>query len=185
MTVEPQIFYPVNQKPQAKWLRRSTDDRAVAGHGPVCSQRMHWWSWARRWYDPGQWRRHQGLRTCLWSWDFKTIFFSPDRGAVKLDPSAGRLAGRSVKAAGTGGNSLGPHTTGRHQFFDIPALAFRTFGVRIIGRQHKLFKTVAAGLTLIFVNRHNRILQKQNFSYNRLYSSNVKQCKNRNPIVII
>jgi hypothetical protein len=44
---------------------------------------------------------------------------------------------------------------------------------------------VAAGLTLIFVNRHNRILQKQNFSYNRLCSSNVKQCKNRNPIVII
>jgi hypothetical protein len=54
----------------------------------------------------------------------KPFFFSPNRGAVKLDPSAGRLAGRAIKAAGTGGNSLGPHTTRRHQLFDIPALAF-------------------------------------------------------------
>jgi hypothetical protein len=94
---------------------------------------------------------------------FKNHFFSPDRGAVKLDPSAGRLAGRGIKAAGTGGNSLRPHTTRRHQLFDIPALAFRTFGVHIIGREHQLFKAVTAGLTLIFVNRHNRILPKQKF----------------------
>jgi hypothetical protein len=114
---------------------------------------------------------------------FKTIFFSPDRGALKLDSSAGRLAGRATKAAGTGGNPLGPHTTRRHQLFDILALAFRTFGVRIIGRQDKLFKTVTAGFTLIFVNRHNRILPKQNFSYNRFYSSNVKHCNDRTPIL--
>jgi len=80
--------------------------------------------------------------------------FFPQPEEIALDPSAGRLTGRSGKPAGSGGYSLGPDATGRHQFFHIRTIALRTFGRRIVGRKGQFFKTITAGFALVFVNRH-------------------------------
>lgn len=80
----------------------------------------------------------------------------------ELDPSAGRLAGRCGKPARSGRYPLGPDAAGRHQFFHIGALAFGTFGRRIIGGQCQFFKTITARFALVFVYRHesDRLLLK-------------------------
>ena len=57
---------------------------------------------------------------------------SPEPGD-SLDPSPGRLTGGSAESTGTGGNALGPHATGRHELFDIVALAIGTLRCRITG----------------------------------------------------
>lgn len=90
----------------------------------------------------------------------------------KLDPSAGGLAGRRIKAARAGGDTLGSDATCRHQLFNISAVAFGTFRFRIPGRQHQGFKTMTAGLALILVNRHLGLL-KQDFLYNSRCTSKV------------
>ena len=57
---------------------------------------------------------------------------SPEPGD-SLDPSPGRLTGRSAKSTGTGGNTLGPHAAGRHELLDIVTLAIGTLRYRIAG----------------------------------------------------
>jgi len=88
---------------------------------------------------------------------------------MDLNPSAAGLAGRGIKTARAGGNALGSHTASRHQFFDIPTLTFRTFRSQVLGRQHELFKAIAAGFTLVFEYGHgsNKLLLKI-FIYNNV-----------------
>jgi hypothetical protein len=79
-------------------------------------------------------------------------FFPLTQG--KLDTSAGWPAVRRRREIRTAGNSLGTDAACGHQFLNIRARALRAFGDRIIGGQHQLFKTMTAGLALVFVNRH-------------------------------
>jgi len=94
---------------------------------------------------------------------------------LKLDPSAGRLAGRCAEATGTGCNAVGSHTAGRHEFIHVSTITFRTFRIRITGRKNKVLKAVAAGFTLVFVDRHGKLLLI--FLYNNPDSIIVKNRK--------
>lgn len=60
------------------------------------------------------------------------VMGSPGPGDA-LNPSPGGLAGGGTKSAGSGGNSLGSHTAGRHKLFHIGALAFGAFRCGIAG----------------------------------------------------
>ena len=78
--------------------------------------------------------------------------------ALPLNPSAGGLAGRGGKAAGTGGDPLGPDAAGRHELSHILAIAFWALGHRVVGGHRQFFKTVTARLTLVFIDRHRGFL---------------------------
>ena len=101
------------------------------------------------------------------------VICSPEPGD-SLDPSTGGLAGGGTKSAGSGGNSLGSYTAGRHKLFHICALAFGAFRRGIAGAKDEILKTVAARFALILINRHFSILSK-NFPYNNCYAGNVNK----------
>jgi len=63
---------------------------------------------------------------------FRNFFVSPEPGD-SLNPSPGGLTGRGTKSTGTGGNTLGSYTAGRHELFDFSTLAFRAFRRGIAG----------------------------------------------------
>jgi hypothetical protein len=84
---------------------------------------------------------------------------SPEPGD-SLDPSPGRLTGRSAKSTGTGGNALGTHAAGRHELLDVVTLAIGTLWCRIAGAYNKFLKTMAARFALVLVNGHFPILSK-------------------------
>jgi len=100
------------------------------------------------------WHGRSATPSALW-------IFSSDRGKT-LCRSAGRPAGRFLETAGTGGNPMGSHGGGGHQFVHVLAGALRTNGRGIRRRQNQLFKTVTTAFTLIFIDRHCFFLLQRN-----------------------
>ncbi len=69
-----------------------------------------------------------------------------------------------LEPSGPGGDALGAHGGGGHQFDHVLARALRTFGREIRRRQNQSFKTVTTAFTLIFIDRHRFfLLQKKAF----------------------
>ena len=83
---------------------------------------------------------------------------SPPTGEGLYPSAAGGLARGGFEAAGSCGDSLGAHATGRHQLLNARAAALGALGLRGSGRKYNLFETVAAGAALIFVNGHGTLL---------------------------
>jgi hypothetical protein len=72
------------------------------------------------------------------------------------DRSAGWFAGGAGggKTARTFGDPLGADTAGGNQFFHVRTAAFGAFRGRFGSGKDQVFKTMAAGFALVFVNGH-------------------------------